>query len=242
MMANEVLHYEAAGLSMEGRLVRPARQADNALGILLFPDAFGLGEHAIAQAERFAALGHVVLACDLHGNARRLEELSEVLAFVGSVQEDSADIRARANGALAALADAAQLDSSRIVAVGYCLGGTMALELARSGAPIAATIGLHCGLATAQPEQARNIAGPVLMCIGADDPIIPEAQRSAFEQEMKNGGVDWQLHLYGGVVHSFTDPSVDRLNQPEVTRYDANADRRSWNAIAALLDEVGGKP
>lgn len=240
-MVTEPLRYEASALNMEGRIVRPAQPADNGLGILIFPDAFGLGEHALTQAERFAALGHVVLACDLHGGARRFEELSDVLAFVGQVQEDPTDIRARAHCAMTALAEATQLPPSRIVSVGYCLGGTMALELARSGAPIAATVGLHCGLGAKQADQARNIQGPVLMCIGADDPIVSEAERSAFEQEMKDGGVDWQLHVYGGVVHSFTDPTVDRLNQPEVTRYDANADRRSWAAIVELLDEIREK-
>ena len=237
----EPLRYEASGLTMESQIVRPAQPAADALGILVFPDAFGLGEHALAQAERFAALGHVVLACDLHGNARRLEELSDVLAFVGQVQQDPSDIRARTSGAMDALAKASGLPASRTVSVGYCLGGTMGLELARSGAPIAATVGLHCGLGTKRPEQARNIKGPVLMCIGADDPIVSAAERAAFEQEMRDGGVDWQLHIYGGVVHSFTDPSVDRLNQPEVTRYDANADRQSWAAIVALLDRVRNK-
>ena len=237
-MVIEPLRYEASELNMQGKLVRPARPAADAFGILLFPDAFGLGEHAIAQAERFAALGHVVLACDLHGDARRLEELSDVLAFVGEVHENPTDIRARASGAMAALADAARLPPSRMVSVGYCLGGTMGLELARSGAPVAATVGLHCGLGTKRPEEARNIKGPVLMCIGADDPVVSAEERSAFEQEMRDGGVDWQLHVYGGVVHSFTDPSVDRLNQPQVTRYDAGADRRSFGAIVELLNEL----
>ena len=237
-MVIEPFSYEAAGLNMAGRIVRPDSVADDALGILLFPDAFGLGEHALTQAERFAALGHVVLACDLHGDGRRLEALPDVLEFVGQVQADPSDIRKRASGAMAALEKASQLPPSRLVSVGYCLGGTMGLELARSGAPIAATVGLHCGLGTRQPEDASNIKGLVLMCIGADDPIVSPEERAASEKEMRAGGVDWQLDVYGGVVHSFTDPSVDRLNQPHVTRYDAKADRRSWAAIVELLDEV----
>ena len=88
MLTTEPIRYEAAGLNMEGRLVRPTRRSERELGILLFPDAFGLGNHALSQAERFAALGHFVLASDLHGNARRLEELSDVLAFVGKAQDD----------------------------------------------------------------------------------------------------------------------------------------------------------
>lgn len=190
------------------------------------------------QARRLAALGHVVLACDLHGQARRLDGLEELYAFVGSVRDDPADIRARASGAMAALSNATGLAPARIVSVGYCIGGTMGLELARSGAPIGATIGLHCGLGTNNPGDAKNISGPVMICLGADDPVVPPSERAAFEDEMRAAGVDWQLHLYGGVVHSFTDPRVDSLNQPHVTRYDASADRRSWASIVQMLGDV----
>jgi dienelactone hydrolase len=84
----------------------------------------------------------------------------------------------------------------------------MALELARSGAAIAGVVGFHSGLATVAPQDAKNIKGKVLVCVGADDPSIPPDQRSAFEREMREGGVDWQMNIYGGVVHSFTNPRL----------------------------------
>ena len=94
---------------------------------------------------------------------------------------------------------------SKIAAVGYCFGGTLVLELARTGADLKAVVGFHPGLGTARPDSA-NIVGKVLMCVGADDPIIPVEHRLAFETEMRAAGVDWRMNLYGGALHSFTNP------------------------------------
>ncbi len=123
-----------------------------------------------------------------------------------------------------------------MAAIGYCFGGTLSLELARSGAPLGAVVGFHSGLATTRPEDASAITGKVLVCIGADDPIIPPEQRADFEAEMRAAGVDWQMHLYGGAVHSFTNPAADG-SMPAI-KYDAAADARSWQAMLDLFAEV----
>jgi dienelactone hydrolase len=102
-------------------------------------------------------------------------------------------------------------------------------------------VGFHSGLATARPEDAKNIRGRVLVCIGADDPSIPPEQRQAFEREMREGRVDWQMNLYGGVVHSFTNPEAGRLGRPEMARYDARADARSWAEMLAFFGEIFGR-
>ena len=118
----------------------------------------------------------------------------------------------------------------------------MALELARGGAALAAVVGFHGGLATSRPEDASAIRARVLACIGADDPTIPPEQRADFEREMTAGRVDWQLHVYGGVVHSFTNPDADLGGRPEVSRYDAAADARSWAAMRQLFAETLDAP
>ncbi len=103
-----------------------------------------------------------------------------------------------------------------------------------------AVVGFHSGLATTRPQDASNISGRVLVCIGADDPGIPAEQRAAFEDEMRKGGVQWRLDLYGGVVHSFTNPHADRMGRPEFARYDAEADRLSWAAMTDLFAQTLG--
>ena len=102
-----------------------------------------------------------------------------------------------------------EVDAERLAAIGYCFGGTTALEIGRAGADVKAIVGFHSGLVTVRPQDARNIKGKVLVCIGADDPIIPPEQRAAFETEMKAAGIDWRLQLYGGAGHSFTNPAAD---------------------------------
>ncbi len=114
----------------------------------------------------------------------------------------------------------------------------MALELARGGAGIAAVTGFHSGLGTPNPQDARNIKGKVLVCIGADDPSIDADARRAFEEEMTAGGVNWQMSVYGGTVHSFTNKEADKLNQPDFVAYSKQADERSWSEMLSLLDEV----
>jgi dienelactone hydrolase len=103
---------------------------------------------------------------------------------------------------------------------------------------VAAVVGFHSGLATKAPEDAKNIRGRVLVCIGADDPSIDASQRSAFEEEMRNGKVNWQMSVYGGTVHSFTNKGADKLGRPEFARYSEQAERRSWSEMMTLFGEV----
>jgi dienelactone hydrolase len=234
------LFYEADGLHMVSHFYMDETIDGPRPGVLVFPEAFGLSEHAKSRAQKLAGLGYAALACDLHGGEQLYTDLGEVMPIIGALRDDPDRIRARAQGGLHALTSHKDVDVFRIAAIGYCFGGTMALELARGGADLAAVVGFHSGLGTKKPQDAKNIKGHVLVCIGADDPGIAADQRAAFEAEMKAGGVEYQLHLYGGVVHSFTNPDADLMKRPEFARYDGRADTRSWTAMLGLFDEVMG--
>lgn len=238
-MKTEVLRYEADGLAMIGHLAWDETASTPRPGVLVFPEAFGLGSYAKSRAERLASeLGYVALACDLHGEQRIVSDLDAVRATLQPLRGDAAKVRARTRNACDALAARPHVDATRIAAMGFCFGGTMAFELALSGADIRAAIGFHSGLKVTSPGDAARIKGKVLALLGADDPGITPEDRAAFEAMLRAGKVDWQMVLYGGVVHSFTNPDADKLGRPEVLRYDAAADRRSWNQMRALLDEV----
>lgn len=234
----ETLRYDADGLAMAGELFLPTAHASRPRpGVLVFPDASGLNAQARERARRLADLGYAALACDLHGDGTCMADFAAAVAVVRALRTTPARVRARAGGALAALAARPEVDAARVAAIGFCFGGTMALELARAGA-LAAAVGFHSGLAALDPDAPADVRARVLVCIGADDPGIPPAQRAAFEAEMTAARADWQLHLYGGVVHSFTDRAADRLGRPEVARYDAAADARSWAAMRLLLAQA----
>lgn len=237
-MRHETLTYQADGLTMRSQLFFEPAAAPRA-AVLVFPEAFGLGEHAISRAERLAALGYVALACDLHGEGYVEAELEPAIGLLKPLYADPSKTRARARGALDALLARPEADAARVAAIGFCFGGTMALELARDGAALAAVVGFHSGLGTASPATGATKMHPrVLVCIGADDPMIPADQRAAFEAEMRGAGVDWQMHSYGNTVHSFTNQAADTRNMPDAIRYSPEADARSWASMQALFAET----
>jgi dienelactone hydrolase len=158
-------------------------------------------------------------------------------ARLAKLRDDPLLIRSIARTALGVLVAQAETDTAKLAAIGYCYGGTAVLELARSGADIACTVGFHSGLATTRPEDARQIKGKVLVCIGADDPLIPPEQRLAFEQEMRATKIDWRMYLFGNAVHGFANPEADSRGMAALA-YHRPSDERSWRAMRDLFDET----
>jgi dienelactone hydrolase len=231
----ETLRYEA-DVPMAGALFRPAHTGSSP-AVLVYSDIFGLGDHTRERAQRLAERGYFALAADLHGNGQNLA-YDQAMNQLSQFHADPDLPCGRGDAALAGLRGVSGVDATRIAAIGFCYGGTLCLEMARRGAPLSAVVGFHSGLATTNPGGATAIKGKVLACIGGEDPIVPAAQRAAFEAEMRAARIDWQLHVYGGVYHTFTDRRCDAWGRPDFARYDAAADRRSWAAMSALLDEV----
>ena len=241
-MHRETLTYQADGLAMRSELFfAPVAPGQRRPAVLVFPDAFGLSGHAISRAERLAAEGYVALACDLHGEGALIDDLEPALGLLKPLHADPAKTRERAGRALDALVARPEVDAARVAAIGFCFGGTMALELARAGADVKAVVGFHSGLGTAAPKSdAKRIKGRVLVCIGADDPMIDAGQRAGFETEMREAGCDWQMHLYGDTVHGFTNTGAAKREMPHAIRYSAEADARSWAAMTQLFGETLG--
>lgn len=236
-MHTQDIEYSADGVRMLGQYVvddsKPGRRA----GILICHEGPGLTDHTKKIAARLAGLGYAAFAMDYHGDGKPLADRTQTMARLTPWMADPTGIRTRALAALDVLKSQKDVDPARLAAIGYCFGGTTALEIGRSGADVKAIVGFHSGLATARPQDARNIKGKVLVCIGADDPIIPPAQRAAFESEMMAAGIDWRLQLYGGAGHSFTNPAADSRGMKGFFFHEAT-DRRSWNAMIELFDET----
>lgn len=233
------IQYRQRDTILEGLLVYDDGAGTPRPGVLVFPEWWGLNAYPKGRAEQLARLGYVAFAADMYGKDVTTDSPAEAGKLSGNVKGDLDLLRGRAQAALAVLAKDPHVDRNRIAAIGYCFGGTVALELARSGADIAGVVSFHGGLDTPRPEDAKNIKGKVLICTGGEDAFVPPAQVEAFEDEMRQGNVNWQVIVYGGAHHAFTNPAADSHHIPNIA-YNADADRRSWAAMRAFFDEIFG--
>lgn len=236
-MKTQDIEYHADGARLVGYLAVDDAKAGKRPGIIVAHEGGGLTDHAKNSARRLAEAGYIAFALDYYGDGKPLTDMSEVMPRLGKWMADPTGIRVRAHAALEVLMAQPETDASRLAAIGYCFGGTTAFEMARAGEPILAAVGFHSGLATAKPAEKGKVKAKVLAQIGAADPMVGAEQRVAFEKEMSEAGVDWRMTLFGGVVHSFTNPDAGRLGRPELA-YDKSADERSWRAMLDLFDEV----
>ncbi len=151
--------------------------------------------------------------------------------------ENPDKLRKRGRSALDKLASLPQVDSSRIAAIGFCMGGTFSLELARDGAPLRGIVSFHGGLQTQRPAAAGQVKARILVCTGADDPMIPVAQVNGLAEEMTKAGANWQIISYPGTVHSFTNVDADAVGMPGI-KYNKHADEHSWRAMKSFFEEI----
>lgn len=206
-------------------------------GVLVVPNILGQKEADNLVAERLAALGYVALAADLYGQGKRATRGPDQSIYMDQLNADRPLLLERLRASLAALSALEEADASRLAAIGYCFGGKCVLDLARSGARVAAVASFH-GLYDRPPyPTATPMASKILVCHGWDDPLAPPEAVVGLGEELTGAGADWQLHAYGGAGHAFTDQ-----NSPPQKGFGYNeaADRRSWAAMTALLAEVFG--
>lgn len=230
------IEYKEGETFLEGYLAA-SKSAGTHPGVIVVPDWMGMTDFAKGRADELARMGYVALAADVYGKGVRPATTQEAGKLAGNFKDDRKLLRARVNAALEELRRQPDVDAKHIVAIGYCFGGTAALELARSGADIAGVVIFHGGLDTPTPADAKNIKCKVLALHGADDPFVPAAQVAAFEKEMTDAGVDWQLIKYSGAVHAFAVPGAGTYNAKGAA-YNERADRRSWQAMKLFFDEI----
>ena len=235
-MIEEILIGQADGKELVNTLYRPDTKKA-VPGVLVISDILGLGDHSRERAQRIAGLGYAALAVDLHGDGKALD-VPAALAELQRFYDQPQGPLSRAKAALKLLCEQPSVDTDRLAAIGFCYGGTLSLEMLRSGLPIKAVAGFHSVLRSSIEWTPEEMNGKVLVCVGSEDPEIPADQRHAFEAEMRQTKADWQLHLYGGVYHSFTDWRSDQAGLPDFARYDAAADRRSWQAMEEMLSDA----
>jgi dienelactone hydrolase len=228
------IHYRDHLHELSGTLAWNDTSQASRPGVLVVHGGAGLDAHARKQAQRFAAAGYVAFACDMYGDRVRGNR-ERVLSEITALRADRLRLCTRAQPAIEMLRSDPHLDG-RLVIVGYCFGGLVALELARAGLEANGIVSVHGTLTTTQPVEAGAIRAPLLVCQGGADPHCSLQDTLVFANEMKTIGADWEMVIYGNAMHGFTHE--DAAGQLPGVRYDAEADARSFGAICSFLDRV----
>jgi dienelactone hydrolase len=232
--------YTYDGTTFKGHLAWDDAVQGRRPGILVVHEWWGLNDYARKRAEQLAGLGYVAFACDMYGEGKVTEHPKEAGAMATEVRKNLKTWQGRAQAALKVLQDDEHVDTKRLAAIGYCFGGSTALQLAYTGADLGAVVTFHAAVPTPEPEQARAIKAKLLICHGAADPFVKDETLQKARAAYEAAKVNFEMIYFGGVEHSFTVPDIARANVPGL-RYDAEADRRSWLAMRELFDSVFGK-
>lgn len=233
----EVVEYKQGDAVLEGYLAYDDAVKGKRPSVLIVHEWMGVNNYVKKRAEQLAKLGYVAFAADIYGKGVRPKNSDEAAAESKKYKTDRQLMRARVNAGLEALKKHKLADTKRTAAIGYCFGGATVLELGRSGADVAGIVSFHGGLDSLNPNDAKNIKGKVLALHGGDDPFVPAEQVAAFQDEMRKAGVDWNMVIYGGAVHSFTNPDSGNDNSKGAA-YNEKADKRSWEDMKQFFSEI----
>ncbi len=183
-----------------------------------------------------AEMGYLGFALDMYGQGRTGITTHEKKALMEPLVNDRALLRDRVNAAYDALVGMSEVDSERIAIMGFCFGGLCSLDFARSGADIKGAVSFHGVLSRPAQLKLKPIKAKILVLHGYNDPMVPPEQVNEFCHEMTEAQADWQVHMYGHVQHSFTNPEAHDSHAGLV--YNAQADQRSWLAMSNFLQEI----
>jgi len=235
-LVTKTVEYKQGDTTLEGYLAYDDSFTGRRPGVLVVHQWMGLTDYEQNRAVMLANLGYVAFCADIYGKGIRPQNYKDAGAEATKYKTDRALLRLRVNAGLAELRQNELVDTNRIAAIGYCFGGTTVIELARSGAVLNGIVSFHGGLDSPVPADGKNIQCKVLVCHGADDPFEKPEDLAAFEKEMRAANVDWRLIMYGGAVHSFTQPMAD--GSMPGAKYNERADKRSWQDMKQFFAEI----
>lgn len=236
-LRTQLVRYKQASAVLEGYLAYDDAAMSNRPGVLIIHEWMGLNDLAKKRADELAMQGYVAFAADIYGKGIRPTTPQEAGNVSGMYKKDRKLFRARVNAGLETLKAQKNVDATKLAAIGFCFGGTGALELARSGADVDGVICFHGSLNSPTPEDAKNIRCKVLALQGGDDPYVPADETAAFQKEMRDAKVDWELVQYGNTVHGYTNPAGGNNNASGYA-YNEQSEKRAFAAMHDFFQEI----
>jgi dienelactone hydrolase len=237
VMQQEAISYQDGDVELKGYLYWDDAFTGKRPGVLVAHEWWGLNDYAKLRAEMLAETGYVAFAADMYGDAKMTRHADEAKGWMQQIASNVALWQRRANLAFEQLKTHPKVDSEKLAAIGYCFGGATVMQMAYSGADLDGVVSFHGSLPPATPEQAAQVKASVLIAHGDADGFVPADRVEAFKKALSDANVDWEMNIYAGAKHGFTNPYADSYGMDGLA-YQEKADRRSWLRMLAFLEEL----
>ncbi|HHH43697.1 MAG TPA: dienelactone hydrolase family protein, partial [Gammaproteobacteria bacterium] len=231
------VRYRHAGAELEGYLAWDDRFHGKRPGVLVVHEWWGLNDYARSRVRQLAEQGYVAFALDMYGSGKVTSHPDQASTWMKEIQQNTAQWVSRADAGLTVLRQQEQVDGERLAAIGYCFGGATVMEMAYAGLDVDFVASFHGSLPVADDRQQQAIRARILVAHGNADPFVPTTQVQAFRDALEKSGADWTMMEFGGVKHSFTNPSAADYGL-DALAYDAEADHQSWQMLLWLLEDT----
>jgi dienelactone hydrolase len=228
--------YSDDSQKLEGLLAMPSKVNNNKAGVLLLPAWMGIENNAKENATELAKLGYITFVADIYGVDKRPTNTKEAGAIAGSFKKDYKSYQRRIQLALDQLIKSGA-NPDKIAVIGYCFGGSGAIEAVRANFKVKGVVSFHGGLGRDATRTIEPIIPKVLVLHGADDFYVPDTEIKAFQQEMRTAKADWQMVYYANSVHAFTHKDAGNDNSKGAA-YNEKAAKRSWIAMLDFFKEI----
>jgi dienelactone hydrolase len=234
----KLVEYKQGDTVLQGMLAWDDAAKGKRPGVLVVHEWWGFNEHSREQAKRFAKAGYVAFAMDMYGKGKLATHPKDAGAMAAEATKDPAQVKARFDAALAQLKADPHVDPEKIAAVGYCMGGSIALSMVAAGEDLDAVSTFHAGLKDL-PAPKQGTKTRVLVNNGEADPMNPPEVVEAYKKALTDAGVQAEVVQYPGAKHGFTNPNAGKAGMPALA-YDAQADKKSFERTKAFFKEVFG--
>lgn len=234
----EAVTYSAGGTTLKGYIAYDEKKSGPRPVVLVVPEWWGLTDYPRMRAKKLAGLGYLAMAVDMYGDGKIAQNPKEAMDFAGPFYTDPRLGKERLDAALTKAKSFAQADTAQAIAIGYCFGGSMVINYAKLGAPVAGVVSFHGSLKTVPPQ--KGTKAQFLICHGAADNFVPQPEVDAFKKSMDSAGVDYTFTVYPKATHAFTNPDATangkKFSMP--IAYNGAADTASWNDMKTFFAKI----
>jgi dienelactone hydrolase len=193
----------------------------------------GMSPQTLKLTEIWAKLGYVSFAADIFGYGQGVlpKNVEEMMAQTEIYSKDRELMKARTQAGYDALLKSPMIDPAKVALVGYCFGGAVGVEFGSTGVPLVANVSIHGSFRDHAPGWAKNAKGMFLILHGAEDEGYPLSVVEKVIQELRTAKVPFQLEVYSGTGHGFSDPK---------NKAEERANAQSIASTARTLKELFG--